>query len=125
MLIICPNCGHVHDQAAPKVNKITQVKKANDLKRLVFDYYGVTETAVLSRCRKEKLAACRHMAIAIIRKYTGMSQEDIGKMFKRDHTSILHAEKRLKNSLFTKQDLYYDFLNLKSVIESNQLRVAV
>jgi hypothetical protein len=47
-----------------------------------------------------------------------------GGILKRDHTTVIHAEKRLNNCLFTKGDLYSDLLKIQAIIEQQPLKAA-
>lgn len=80
-------------------------------------YFGVLEDEIISTKRKKELIIPRQVAIYLIREQTNKSLSEIGKiMGGKDHTTILHAEKRIDELL--KIDA-----NLKSSIE--QIRESV
>lgn len=52
---------------------------------------NVPRSSILSRSRSMPEKDARHIAIHLIRKNTGLSQKDIGKIFKRDRTTAIHS----------------------------------
>lgn len=55
----------------------------------VFNKYGVSKEDLLGPRRNKDIAFARHVCIYLIREITEMSYPGIGKMFKRDHTTII------------------------------------
>jgi len=53
--------------------------------------YGITEKELLSTSRKKKFVSPRQEAIYRIRNEVQKSMPEIGRIFDRDHTTILHA----------------------------------
>lgn len=53
--------------------------------------YGVTTEDIKGRRRTQDIAMPRHIAIYIIRKMTDMSLPSIGKIFGRDHTTVMSS----------------------------------
>jgi len=63
--------------------------------------YGVTVTDITSK-RQGAVVRPRHVAMWIARQVTGHSLPEIGRAFgNRDHTSILHALRRIEALLAT------------------------
>ncbi len=58
--------------------------------------WDVTRRAILGRSRMERVAMARFAAMYLIRRLTGDTLEDVGRIFKRDHGTVLHAEKRVQ-----------------------------
>ena len=65
-------------------------------------HYGISVEELKGRARTKDIASTRHTAIYLIRTLTGMSLPAIGKLFGRDHTTILSSldaiEKDLKRN---------------------------
>ena len=53
--------------------------------------FGVSTADLLGACRRREFIRPRFAAIQLIRETTGKSLPEIGAVFHRDHTSILHA----------------------------------
>jgi len=60
--------------------------------------WGIEVAALLGPSHKAIHARPRHAAQAIIRQELGLSTPDIGRVFKRDHSSVLHALTRHPHS---------------------------
>jgi chromosomal replication initiator protein len=61
------------------------------IQKLVCKYYKVTMEELLSRSRKRNIAQPRQIAMYLARRYTGKSLQAIGKEFRRQHATTLHA----------------------------------
>lgn len=57
--------------------------------------YGVTRSALESPSRQKELAQPRHLCIYLIREVTGMSLPQIGKIFSRDHSTVMSSIKAI------------------------------
>ncbi|WZU03063.1 hypothetical protein MGH68_01285 [Erysipelothrix sp. D19-032] len=71
------------------------------IKRIVADYYGLTQARLVSKARTKAIANARHIAIYLSRKHLDLPYNKIGEEFgKRDHSTIISAcdkiEKKLK-----------------------------
>lgn len=56
--------------------------------------HGLTADVLLSRVRYEHVVRARDHAFAVIRWSTGLSLPEMGRIFYKDHTSILEAVRR-------------------------------
>lgn len=54
----------------------------------------INKATLLGECRQDFAVSARHQAIWMIARDTGLSYPSIGKIFGRDHTSVLHAVRR-------------------------------
>jgi chromosomal replication initiator protein len=61
------------------------------IQRAVAEHFGVTLLDLLSDRRAAKIARPRQVAMWIVRHSTPRSLPEIGRMFKRDHTTVIHA----------------------------------
>ncbi|MDD6799803.1 MAG: chromosomal replication initiator protein DnaA [Firmicutes bacterium] len=68
---------------------------------LVTKKYGVTVEALKGKGRSSELTAPRHIAIYIIRTMTDMSLPAIGKVFNRDHSTIINSLETVENKIKT------------------------
>jgi chromosomal replication initiator protein len=63
-------------------------------------YFGVTQAALVSHSRRRSLVAARNAVAYLARRLTRLSYGQIGRgLGGRDHTTIMHAERRLADSL--------------------------
>ena len=61
--------------------------------------YGVTVDDIKGVKRTKDIAYARHITIYMIRKLTDMSLPQIGKLFKRDHTTVLSSIKTIEREI--------------------------
>jgi hypothetical protein len=61
------------------------------IQRLVADYFGIPLETFLSRARPERIASPRQIAMYLCRLGEVITLEEIGRGFRRDHGTILHA----------------------------------
>jgi len=59
--------------------------------------WDVTETDIYSVKRTKNVVRARMFVMYFLRKYTCLSLIGIGKMLHRDHSTVIHAHRRLKN----------------------------
>jgi chromosomal replication initiator protein len=67
----------------------------------VFRKYGVAKDAVTGKSRNKDIANARHIAIYLIRELTEMSFPNIGKIFERDHSTIISSYNLVATKVFS------------------------
>lgn len=78
----------------------------SNIVQVVSEHFGITVDQLLSACRQKKFAWPRHLAIALCKDLSTLSLPDIGKAFGgRDHTTILHACKKIEHLRDTDPDV--------------------
>ena len=65
----------------------------------VCKFYSVDETVLRGTQRNRGVAEARQMSMYLIRKLTNLSLPDIGNEFAKDHTTVMHAIKKVEASL--------------------------
>lgn len=69
----------------------------DEIQRTVADYYGLKQSDLTCERRTRALARPRHVAMYLAKQLTTRSYPDIGRRFGgRDHTTVLHAVKRIE-----------------------------
>lgn len=58
--------------------------------------FGLTRGILRSTTRRQPVAWARQIAMVLIRECTAMPMSQIGRIFDRDHTTILHAVKMVR-----------------------------
>jgi hypothetical protein len=59
----------------------------------------VTPASVLGRSRSKGVAAARAMAMALVRRRTRLSYPELGRVFGRDHTTVMVAVKKAEREM--------------------------
>ncbi len=85
----------------------------DNIQRLVAEYYKIKMSDMLSKRRNRSVARPRQMAMSLSKELTNHSLPEIGDAFGgRDHTTVLHACKQVKNLRSTSLDFSEDYNNL-------------
>jgi chromosomal replication initiator protein len=84
-----------------------------NIQKTVADYYKVRVAELLSERRSRSVARPRQIAMALSKELTSHSLPEIGDAFGgRDHTTVLHACRRIKELRDTEQRIAEDYTNL-------------
>ena len=84
-----------------------------NIQKTVADYYKVRMADLLSKRRSRSVARPRQVAMALAKELTSHSLPEIGDAFGgRDHTTVLHACKRIKELRDLEQRIKEDYSNL-------------
>ena len=67
------------------------INNYREILNAVCEHYGYTIKQLISRKRQKTLVEARHIAIYMCRSYINMSYNEIGDIFNRDHSTIVHA----------------------------------
>ena len=83
------------------------------IQKVVASYYKVRVSDLLSAKRDRKITMPRHIAMSISKELTSHSLPTIGDAFGgRDHTTVLHACKKIKALKTTSATLQQDYQNI-------------
>jgi chromosomal replication initiator protein len=84
-----------------------------NIQKMVADYFKVRVADLLSKRRSRSVARPRQVAMALAKELTSHSLPEIGDAFGgRDHTTVLHACKRIKELRNSEQRMSEDYSNL-------------
>ena len=84
-----------------------------NIQRTVAEYYKIKMADLLSKRRTRSIARPRQVAMALSKELTNHSLPEIGDVFGgRDHTTVLHACRKIKELQETNADVREDYKNL-------------
>lgn len=84
-----------------------------NIQKTVAEYYKIRIADLLSKRRSRSIARPRQVAMALSKELTNHSLPEIGDAFGgRDHTTVLHACKRIKELRESERRIGEDYLNL-------------
>ena len=84
-----------------------------NIQRTVAEYYKIKMADILSKRRSRSIARPRQVAMALAKELTSHSLPEIGDSFGgRDHTTVLHACRRIRELAETSTDIREDYKNL-------------
>jgi chromosomal replication initiation ATPase DnaA len=76
-------------------------KLTNEIMSVVCSITQINWSEMKGKCRKREINDVRQTAMWMIRKGTSMSFYDVGKVFNRHHSTVLHAVKAVENMIET------------------------
>ena len=84
----------------------------------LYDRYGVTKEELTGLKRSKEIVNVRHIAVYLIRKNTDMSQNNIAKIFNRDHTTVIASLEKVEKQMKTDSSYKAEINRLIKDIES-------
>jgi chromosomal replication initiator protein len=81
-----------------KINYVESIIKE------ICKYYSLTAEQVKGKSRKREIVKARFISIYIIKNETDFTLSAIGRIFNRDHSTILHSIKIINNTLTLRYD---------------------
>lgn len=90
-----------------------------NIQKTVAEYYKVKVADLLAKRRSRSIARPRQMAMALAKELTNYSLPEIGAHFGgRDHTTVIHACKKVRELVAEGGDFAEDFKNLMRILTS-------
>src|SRR4051794_9717215 len=72
-----------------------RASRLEDIQAAAAEAYGLSRDRLLARDRSPKVAMARQVAMYLARELTDVSLPEIGRGFGRDHSTVVHAHKRI------------------------------
>ncbi len=89
----------------------------DNIQRMVAEYYKIKVSDLLSKRRNRSVARPRQVAMYLAKDLTHHSLPEIGEVFGgRDHTTVLHACRKIKELLESDADIKEDVKNLLRIL---------
>lgn len=85
------------------------------VERIIYLVCGVTNTPyqfILGKSRSREIVEVRHIAMYLVCWHTTLSLKAIGKIFNRDHSSVIHARDTVSDLLDTSAEFRYKFKSI-------------
>lgn len=90
-----------------------------NIQKTVAEYYKVKVSDLLSKRRSRFLARARQVAMTLAKELTNHSLPEIGEAFGgRDHTTVLHAVRKIKELMTESIDIKEDYMNLLRILST-------
>jgi chromosomal replication initiator protein len=106
----------IEDVLRPEVEKKKTVLKVSpaDVLRAVANHYHIKQAAIKGQRRVAHLVHARHVAMYLLKEELGMPFTEVGRWFSnRDHTSAMHAIKKIERDLTQDELLQRDVSALR------------
>ncbi|MCL4130635.1 UNVERIFIED_CONTAM: hypothetical protein GTU68_038290 [Idotea baltica] len=92
--------------------------RIEDIQKIVSQHYNVSRTDMLSARRTRTIVLPRQIAMYIAKNVTPRSLPEIGRRFgNRDHTTVLHAVRKIEGLLQTDKKLSQEIELLRRLVE--------
>ena len=89
----------------------------DSIQQIVAEYYKIRVSDLLSRKRNREIARPRQLAMTLAKEHTTLSLPQIGDKFGgRDHTTVLHACRRIEKLLQEDNKIQEDYRNLQRLL---------
>ncbi|HRY11446.1 MAG TPA: helix-turn-helix domain-containing protein, partial [Candidatus Nanopelagicales bacterium] len=83
-------------------------------------YFGISVDDLEGPSRSKTLVAARQIAMYLCRELTDLSLPAIGAEFgNRDHTTVMHADRKIRNSIGESRRLYEQVADLTNKIKTS------
>lgn len=90
-----------------------------NIQKTVAEYYKIKPAELLSKRRNQFLARARQMAMSLAKELTNHSLPEIGSAFGgRDHTTVLHACRKVKELMATEISVKEDYMSLLRILST-------
>lgn len=91
----------------------------DNIQKTVGEYYKIRVADILSKRRSRFLARARQIAMALAKELTNHSLPEIGEAFGgRDHTTVLHACRKVKELMIESIEIKEDYMNLLRILST-------
>ena len=105
----------LRDLIAVQMRQVT----IDNIQRTVAEYYKIKVSEMYSKKRSRTIARPRQIAMALAKELTPLSLPDIGEAFGgRDHTTVLHACRKVAELRTTNSDITSDFNSLLQLLRT-------
>jgi hypothetical protein len=108
-------------------NKFTAYQfngKSNGIIKFFANYFGIDENLIKSETRKKEVVEVRDSIIYFLREYCDMSYPDIGRLFHRDHTTMIHSYRKIKDNIVNVENFASRFSVLIEELKSTKNKVS-
>lgn len=97
----------------------SQIAEAEEIIDKVRNYYKLSERAIKGPGRQKTFVKARFIAMYILRGTTTFTLKQIGEMFDRDHTTVIHALQVVQDviSLHYDTDFKDDIKEIKKIFD--------
>ena len=88
-----------------------------NIQKTVAEYFKMRIADLHSKRRNRQITRPRQMAMALAKELTSMSLPEIGDAFGgRDHTTVLHAQRKVQELIATDSRVKEDYQNLQRIL---------
>lgn len=83
------------------------------------DYFDISMETLQGKCRKREYVMPRQIIMYLLVAYTDMTYVNIGSVFHKDHTTVIHSKNTIKDLMSVDDDVRERVEELKKQIASS------
>jgi hypothetical protein len=87
------------------------------IQKIVAQEYGVGIKDICAECNRAAVVRPRHVAMFLAKTLTPLSLPEIGRRFSRDHTSVLHAVRKIERQIALDSGLAETVAALRDLVQ--------
>jgi len=111
------NVEFAHEALRDLIHSQEKLVTVENIIKTVAEYYKIKVADILSKRRNRSVARPRQMAMALAKELTSHSLPEIGDAFGgRDHTTVIHACRKIQELLKADRDVQEDYNNLQRIL---------
>lgn len=96
--------------------------KPIDIIEIVCTYLGVDENEISRGDRKQGNVVPRFICMHLLYKHTGLPFAFIGKLFNRDHSTVMNANTKVEEWIFTDVKMKKTIIEIETIILESEKR---
>lgn len=96
--------------------KLKEKVTISDIQRFVESYYKISHGEMIGSQRPRNISQARQVAMYLSRTLTQASYPEIGRAFKKDHSSVVHAYKNIEKKRQTDRDFCNELERISDMI---------
>jgi chromosomal replication initiation ATPase DnaA len=94
---------------------IKKLSKSSRIIQKACEYFNTCPMSVMGRSRQRQIVMARHVSMYLL-KETGLTLAAIGEMYKKDHTTVIHAIKAVNDQLEVNEVFRNQFEEIQQII---------
>ena len=82
------------------------------------EFFGFTIAQLSGTSKSRPITHARQIAMYLCRELTELSLPKVGERFGRDHTTVMHSERKIRKELAEKRDTYDEIQKITTMIKN-------
>lgn len=100
------------------LSPVKKISLQRMIMRLVCKFYDLSIEQIISESREGDIRKARQVLCVLLKNYTSMSYNAIGKLVNRDHATVIHCMKVLSDAKDTNQELHFQYRAIEKQLQT-------
>ena len=106
----------VNEALKESVSERQEELQADDIINCVCNFYKVSKTDLLSKKKTKEIALARQVGMYLVLEMMNLPQAFVGKLFKRDHATVIYARDKITEQIDTDTKLKIEVNDIKKML---------